>query len=676
MSCPEKQVSGRRVAPLPGGRPATPQAQTLAQAQEQEQPDEIANQFHENHYTSDRPGYIFADERFSSKSGSRPRSANTNYYGITMNGAKEFIAANPFIMDNYVEENVGIDTLELWLKQKKAALDRKSFLELDELQKQDTATLNRFQYVNVQKIQETLSHEVFDVHDFTPFLYEVAGSIASAVGAEDFSLYTIEAGSKEITLHQPAFLETDRERLCWPVSEGTTVSAYVGLTKKTLLIADLQNDERFPQGVGLDSVKINSVLCVPFIQANGDLLGIIELVRTLGSPGFTIENQQTATTIVCWTGLAIQNIQACKALSKQQELNDFLLEASQIVLDDKEGSDTLINHIMSYTKNLVQADRCSFFLIDPSTDQLFCSLFDEGQVDQHGRPLFVKKNELRFSMNTGIAGFVARTGQLVNSSNPYEDTRFNRELDLLTGFTTNSILCMPILSNNKVVGVVQMLNKRGGTAFTNTDESTFKSFAVYCSLALLYSKLSQTMYEAKNRLEVQEEKIRYHLHPPEESYKNLLASPLPKKNPKGFFRYEFYCMPHMEKLPKLFISMVHTLFGPDCFDLSKLCRFILTVKQGYRDVPYHNFKHAFTVTHCMFRFLHENPTTFPLMERKALIFACICHDLDHQGYNNMFMKTMKTPLSVLYAESIMESHHYQETLFILQGLCRLSLEPV
>lgn len=66
----------------------------------------------------------------------------------------------------------------------------------------------------------------------------------------------------------------------------------------------------------------------------------------------------------------------------------------------------------------------------------------------------------------------------------------NREVDLKTGYTTRNILCMPIVSRGTVIGVVQMVNKLSGSAFTKTDENNFKMFAVFCALALHCANVS------------------------------------------------------------------------------------------------------------------------------------------------------------------------------------------
>lgn len=72
----------------------------------------------------------------------------------------------------------------------------------------------------------------------------------------------------------------------------------------------------------------------------------------------------------------------------------------------------------------------------------------------------------------------------------YPPPPLHREVDLYTGYTTRNILCMPIVSRGTVIGVVQMVNKLSGSAFTKTDENNFKMFAVFCALALHCANVS------------------------------------------------------------------------------------------------------------------------------------------------------------------------------------------
>ena len=54
------------------------------------------------------------------------------------------------------------------------------------------------------------------------------------------------------------------------------------------------------------------------------------------------------------------------------------------------------------------------------------------------------------------------------------------------------------------------------------------------------------------------------------------------------------------------------------------------------------------------------------LQRMSLLIACFCHDLDHRGYNNAFLTETDAPLSALYSSSLLENHHFTQTLALLQ----------
>lgn len=62
------------------------------------------------------------------------------------------------------------------------------------------------------------------------------------------------------------------------------------------------------------------------------------------------------------------------------------------------------------------------------------------------------------------------------------------------------------------------------------------------------------------------------------------------------------------------------------------------VQKGYRDVPYHNWSHAFAVGHFCYLLLKMDAVKSGLneLERLALLVACLCHDIDHRGTTNAF----------------------------------------
>ena len=69
----------------------------------------------------------------------------------------------------------------------------------------------------------------------------------------------------------------------------------------------------------------------------------------------------------------------------------------------------------------------------------------------------------RFPVGKGIAGYVAETGKPLNVSDVYNDPRFNAEVDEMTGYTTHSIFCQPIIIRGTLIGVMEFINKNNHT---------------------------------------------------------------------------------------------------------------------------------------------------------------------------------------------------------------------
>jgi len=72
--------------------------------------------------------------------------------------------------------------------------------------------------------------------------------------------------------------------------------------------------------------------------------------------------------------------------------------------------------------------------------------------------------------------------------------------------------------------------------------------------------------------------------------------------------------------------------------MQTLCRWVASVKRNYRDVPYHNWRHAFNVCQSAFCMIKTGKLSkiFDESEQLALLIACLSHDLDHRGTNNAF----------------------------------------
>ncbi|XP_031730125.1 cGMP-specific 3',5'-cyclic phosphodiesterase isoform X2 [Anarrhichthys ocellatus] len=165
----------------------------------------------------------------------------------------------------------------------------------------------------------------------------------------------------------------------------------------------------------------------------------------------------------------------------------------------------LCHKIFLHINELIAADRYSLFLVgeDSSNRKFLVSrLFDvaEGSTLEES-----SSSCIRLEWNKGIVGHVAATGQPLNIKNAYEDPRFNAEVDLITGYKTQSILCLPIKNHrDEVVGVAQAINKKCGedSAFSEQDEKDFSAYLAFSGIVLHNAQLYETSQLENRRNQV------------------------------------------------------------------------------------------------------------------------------------------------------------------------------
>ena len=145
------------------------------------------------------------------------------------------------------------------------------------------------------------------------------------------------------------------------------------------------------------------------------------------------------------------------------------MEATSLANDEAFQS-MLEQGLFVFTRKLGQlldAERASLFLVERETQTLLLRVAEDLPQDV----------EVRIPMGSGIAGAVAKSGLTIRVDDAYADPRFNREVDVQSGFRTRSILCLPVKDRSgDVFAVAQLLNRRDGNPFQADDERKFQAF--------------------------------------------------------------------------------------------------------------------------------------------------------------------------------------------------------
>ena len=120
--------------------------------------------------------------------------------------------------------------------------------------------------------------------------------------------------------------------------------------------------------------------------------------------------------------------------------------------------DNLLVLMADLGRSIVSADRCSLWLIDENTDELWTKV-------AHG------VNELRVPKTAGFVGYSVQTGESLLIEDAYHDPRFDRRSDEKTHYRTTSVMTVPLVnSQGEVMGVFQAVNKVGESKFFSAED--------------------------------------------------------------------------------------------------------------------------------------------------------------------------------------------------------------
>lgn len=152
----------------------------------------------------------------------------------------------------------------------------------------------------------------------------------------------------------------------------------------------------------------------------------------------------------------------------------------EIALDD------LVSMLVDRIVESMHADRGTLYLLDPIKNELFSKAAHLPEL-----------KEIRLAIGQGIAGHVAKTGEVVNVPSTRKELRFYRDIDQKTGYTSHSIIAAPLKDRRgRIFGVVQVLNRKGGN-FTRDDEKTLLTLVDQAALALEATSLYQELRRAE-----------------------------------------------------------------------------------------------------------------------------------------------------------------------------------
>jgi len=136
---------------------------------------------------------------------------------------------------------------------------------------------------------------------------------------------------------------------------------------------------------------------------------------------------------------------------------------------------------MQKVSNLLRPQAWSLLIVDEPTQELCFEIVVS--------PATAKLQGTRLQPGEGIAGWVAENGIPLLIPDVSKDARFAKHVDQRVGFVTHSIVCVPLISGQRTIGVIQLLNGLGHIEFNEQDQRILATIADFTAIAIENSRL-------------------------------------------------------------------------------------------------------------------------------------------------------------------------------------------
>lgn len=178
-----------------------------------------------------------------------------------------------------------------------------------------------------------------------------------------------------------------------------------------------------------------------------------------------------------------------KLLDTLQRRNEELATLVEIgkALTSTLSREDVLNVVMEKVSLLLHSEIWSLLLADEQTGEMTFEIAVSPAED--------KLKGLRLKKGEGIAGWVAEHGQSLLISDVKSDPRFSRQVDEATAYQTRSIICVPLKSKNRILGVIELINTEDESTFSEQDLPILETIADYVAIAienaLFFEKINQ-----------------------------------------------------------------------------------------------------------------------------------------------------------------------------------------
>lgn len=357
----------------------------------------------------------------------------------------------------------------------------------DKNQSEDNLNLPfEFEGVAWEKIKP-IANQILASQNIHLNLEQLTNDLKTLFDCEGVTLYAFDRGKEQIYSLNYSNPKVKEIRLDL---SGNSVAGYAASTGTVVHITNVHSQDELskyspdlkfdPSWDRKNGFKTRSVLAFP-LPYNKKLVGLLEIVNNKKAGSFSEDTIKMAKELSGLLGLAIAKIEL-------ENIADNIIATTHAIHSAKNIDEILIG-LKPRILELFDASVVTIYVIDHKANEIF-SRFKSGGV----------VNEIRIPIGgTSVAGFVASEKEIVNITDVYDSEelsdihpslKFDHSWDKKFVFRTKSMLVVPLMLENKILGVLQLINKRNYEKFNSQDEKNAKRIAQTLALALQNHKKS------------------------------------------------------------------------------------------------------------------------------------------------------------------------------------------
>ncbi|KAF5899514.1 cone cGMP-specific 3',5'-cyclic phosphodiesterase subunit alpha', partial [Clarias magur] len=649
---------------------------------------------------------------------------------------EKYLENNPQFAKEYFDNKVRPEVITAAFSETLEITDPSSYKDVSQIQ-EATIIFDLVREIQSESVMEKSLHRVLQ-------------RISLLVNADRCSYFICRArnGIPELAtcLFDVTPTSTYESNLVNPLSEivfptDIGIVGQISTSKKGVNIPDVKQNARFSDFVDNQTgYTTKNILAAPIVSGK-DVLGVVMAINKVGATEFSKADENLFTKYLNFASVIVLQHYTNYMWNVESRRSQVLLWSASKVFEELTDIERQFHKVLYTVRTYLQCDRYSVGLLDMTKEKEF---YDEwpiklGDVEAYKGPktpdgreinfykiidyLLEAKEEIKvipgppadhWALVSGLPTYVAENGFICNMMNVAADEYFTFQKTAVddTGFVIKNVLSLPIVNKKEeIVGVATFFNRKDGKPFEEQDEQITEALTQFLGWSVLncdtYDKLNRmewkkeiaqemVLYQTRATLnEVQEilnTREKFNKEPEEcdqkEMYK-LLRANIPEAKDVELLEFHFSDFPLSEvDLIKCGIRCFFELGVVEKFKVPPevLTRWMYTVRKGYRDITYHNWRHGFNVGQTMFCLLQTGKLRkyYSDLDAFAMVAAAFCHDIDHRGTNNLYQTKSASPLAKLHGSSILERHHLEysktlmgeENLNIFQNLQKRQFETV